>query len=111
MAKILIVDKSFAVGGIQTSLINMVKELKNKHEITVLMFHNGGTLKNRFPEDVKIVEPCFLMRLHGMSAADAREKGIFTYGMRILTGIFDRVFTNRFSIWFAVLFQKKQAKQ
>ena len=107
MGKILIVDKSFAVGGIQTSLINMVKELKDQYEITVLMFHNGGTLKNRFPEDVKIIEPCFLMRLHGMTAAEAREKGIFTYGMRILTGIFDRVFTNRFSIWVALLFRKK----
>ena len=107
MAKILIVDKSFAVGGIQTSLINMVKELKDKHEIEVLMFHDGGTLKNRFPEDVRIIEPCFLMRLHGMTAADAKKKGILTYGMRILTGIFDRLFTNRFSIWFALLFQKK----
>ena len=107
MAKILIVDKSFAVGGIQTSLINMVKELKDKHEITVLMFHNSGTLKNRFPEDVKVIEPCFLMRLHGMTAAEAKKKGIFTYGMRILTGVFDRVFTNRFSIWFALLFQKQ----
>ncbi|MBR6632984.1 MAG: glycosyltransferase [Clostridia bacterium] len=107
MAKILIVDKSFAVGGIQTSLINMVKELKNKHSIDVLMFHNGGMLKNRFPEDVNVIEPCFFMRLHGMMAADAKKKGIFTYGMRILTGIFDRIFTNRFSIWFALLFQKK----
>ncbi|MBE6701166.1 MAG: glycosyltransferase [Ruminococcaceae bacterium] len=107
MAKIIIVDKSFAVGGIQTSLINMVKELKNKHEIDVLMFHNGGTLKSRFPEGVNIIEPCFLMRLHGMTAADARKKSIFTYGMRILTGIFDRLFTNRFSIWVALLFQKK----
>ncbi len=107
MARILIVDKSFAVGGIQTSLINMVKELKNKHEIDVLMFHNGGILKSRFPEDVNIIEPCFLMQLHGMTAADAKKKGILTYGMRIVTGIFDRLFTNRFSIWFALLFQKK----
>ena len=107
MAKILIVDKSFAVGGIQTSLINMVKELKDKHEIEVLMFHDGGVLKNRFPEGVKIIEPGYLMRIHGMTAAEARKKGIFTYGVRIITGIFDRLFTNRFSIWFALLFQKK----
>ena len=107
MAKILIVDKSFAVGGIQTSLINMVKELKDKHEIDVLMFHNGGILKNRFPKGVKIIEPCFLMKLHGMTAADAKKKGLFTYLMRMITGVFDRIFTNRFSIWFALLFQKK----
>ena len=40
--KILIVDKSFAVGGIQTALINMVKELKDTYDITVLMFNNDG---------------------------------------------------------------------
>ena len=106
MARILIVDKSFAVGGIQTSLINMVKEMKDKHEIDVLMFHNGGILKNRFPDGVKIIEPSFLMRLHGMTASEAKKKGFFTYVMRMLTGVFDRLFTNRFSIWFALLFQK-----
>lgn len=107
MAKILIVDKSFAVGGIQTSLINMVKELKCEHEIEVLMFHNQGTLKNRFPKNVKVIEPCFLMRIHGMTAAEAKKEGLFTYFVRILTGIWDYIFTNRFSIWFALLFQKK----
>ncbi len=107
MSKILIVDKSFAVGGIQTSLINMVKELKDKHDVEVLMFNNQGTLKSRFPKDVKVIEPCFLMRLHGMTAAEAKKKGFFTYALRMLTGIFDRIFTNRFSIWFALLFQKK----
>ena len=107
MAKILIVDKSFAVGGIQTSLINMVKEIKDKHEVEVLMFHDGGILKSRFPEGVKIIEPSFLMKLHGMSAETAKKQGIFTYFMRIITGVFDRLFTNRFSIWFALLFQKK----
>lgn len=105
--KILIVDKSFAVGGIQTALINMVKELKNVYDITVLMFYNDGILKNRFPDDVKIIEPCYLMKLHGMSISDAKKKNIATYILKSVTGAWDRLFTNAFSIWFALMFQKK----
>jgi len=105
--KILIVDKSFAVGGIQTALINMVKELKDTYDITVLMFNNDGVLKNRFPADVKIIEPCYLMKLHGMSIGEAKKKSLATYFFKAVTGVCDRVFTNAFSIWFALLFQKK----
>lgn len=105
--KVLIVDKSFAVGGIQTALINMVKELKDTCDITVLMFNNDGVLKNRFPNDVKIIEPCYLMKLHGMSISDAKRKNLATYILKAVTGAWDRVFTNTFSIWFALMFQKK----
>lgn len=105
--KILIVDKSFAVGGIQTALINMVKELKDTYDITVLMFNNDGVLKNRFPADVKIIEPCYLMKLHGMSIGEAKKKGLTTYILKAMIGACDRVFTNSLSVWFALLFQKK----
>ena len=105
--KVLIVDKSFAVGGIQTALINMVKALKDTYDITVLMFHNDGVLKNRFPDDVKIIEPSYLIKLHGMSIGDAKKKGFVTFALKAVTGIWDRVFTNCFSVWFALLFQKK----
>ena len=91
--KILIVDKSFAVGGIQTALINMVKELKDTYDITVLMFNNEGVLKNRFPADVKIIEPCYLMKLHGMSIGEAKKKSLTTYILKAMTGACDRVFT------------------
>ena len=107
MKKILIVDKSFVVGGIQTALINMVKELKKYYAVDVLMLYDKGVLKKHFPDDVKIINPCFLMRIHGMSLADAKEEGKLVYFIRFLTGLFDKCFTNRFSIWFAMLFQKK----
>lgn len=107
MKKILIIDKSFAVGGIQTSLINMVKALKDKYEIDVLMFHNKGTLKKHFPEDVNIITPKFLMRLHGMGLKESKSEGKFVYLMRCLTAVFDRIFSNRLSLRFAMFFEKK----
>lgn len=107
MKKVLIIDKSFAVGGIQTALINMVKALKDTYEIDVLVFHNAGVLKKHFPEDVRIIEPTYLLRLHGMGASEAKEHGAVTFCVRNLMGIFNRIFTNRLSLWFAMLFQKK----
>ena len=107
MKKILIVDKSFAVGGIQTALINMVKELKKKYDVDVLMFYNNGVLKKYFPDDVKIIEPFFLLKVHGMNVSDAKSESLGFFLLRLLTGVFDKCFTNRFSIWFAILFQQK----
>ncbi|MBO5147185.1 MAG: glycosyltransferase [Clostridia bacterium] len=105
--KILLVDKSFAIGGIQSSLINMVKALGDKYEIHVLMFNNNGKLKKFFPKNIKVIEPNFLMRIHGMDVADAKKRGILTYLFRLITGVSDKLFTNRISLWFAMLFQKK----
>ena len=38
MKKILIVNKSFAVGGIQTALSNMLTYLSDKYDIDLLVF-------------------------------------------------------------------------
>ena len=104
--KILLVDKSFAYGGIQTSLINLVDALKDRYDIDVLMFYGEGELKSRFPAGVRLLQPSFFVRLHGMTLADAkRTKNPLVILFRYLFAISDKLFTNRLSVAFSLLFQ------
>ncbi len=105
--KILIVDKSFEVGGIQSSMINMVNELKDEYDIDICVFNNSGKLKERLDKSIKVFEPSFLFKMCGIGQKESREKGMIIYALRTAIGIFNRIFTNRLYISLACLFQKK----
>lgn len=105
--KILLINKSFTVGGIQSSMINFINEAKNYFDIDLCVFYDNGQLKDRLSTDVKIIKTNKLLQLHGMYLTDAKKKGIFTYLFRLFLGAFDKIFTNKFFFDFALLFQKK----
>lgn len=104
--RILIVDKSFAFGGIQTSLLNLTAALKDCYEFDILVFHNAGGLKARVPEGVRVITPSFQVRLHGMGVRDALQtKNPFIIVPRLLYGVSDKLFGNRLSFAFSLFFQ------
>ncbi len=104
--KILFVNKSFAVGGIQSSLINIINALKDDYDIDVCVFDNNGQLKDRLPEGINIIKTNKLLRLHGMSAVDAKKISFSAYLVRLFLGAFDKLFTNRLFFSFAMMLQK-----
>ena len=104
--KILIVDKSFVVGGIQSSMINLIKSTKDIYDIDLCVFNNEGEFKDRLPKDVRVIKVNPLLRIHGMSVADAKRTGLFYYLLRLLVAAFDRIFTNKLFFSLAMLFQK-----
>ena len=57
MKKILIVNNNLDMGGIQKTLINLLKEIHNDYNVTLLLFSKSGTLLSGVPNDVKIIEP------------------------------------------------------
>ena len=68
--KILIVNKSFELGGIQHALVNMLKALQlinNNIQIDLLIFNNDDVCKNQIPVDIKILKPSLLVKTMGMS--------------------------------------------
>lgn len=104
--KILFVNKSFAVGGIQSSMLNLINAIKDDYDVDVCVFYNGGQLKDRLLEGVRIIKPNKLIQLHGMSVGEAKREGWFTYLFRLFLGAFDKVFTNKIFMSIALLFQK-----
>jgi glycosyltransferase involved in cell wall biosynthesis len=106
--KILIVNKSFAVGGIQTSLINMLKELNDYFEIDLLVFHNEGPLKDKVPPGVSIIKPSMLVSTLGMSLKDLKKcRNPIKVLFRLFATVWTKLFSNSLPIWIALSTQKK----
>lgn len=104
--RILFVNKSFVVGGIQSSMINLINVIKDNYEVDVCVFYNEGQLKDRLPEGIRVIKTNKLLQLHGMSVGEAKKAGVFVYLLRLFLGAFDRLFTNKLFFNLALLLQK-----
>ena len=71
MKKILIVNKSFEVGGIQSALINMANELCEYYEVHLFIYNPTGLLRERLDTRVKVLPSNWRFRCLGMSLKDA----------------------------------------
>ena len=66
MKRILIVNNNLDMGGIQKSLVNLVKELHEEYDITLLLFSKSGSLLREIPENVKIMTPQRVYKILGL---------------------------------------------
>lgn len=108
MKKLLIIDKSFDVGGIQTSLINLCLCLKDYYEIDLLMYYPEGELKGLLPREVKIIEPSWRLETLGMSFSKCMEQGTYKQKcFRIFSIIWTKILDNRLPIHLVTKHQKK----
>lgn len=72
MKKILIVNNNMKVGGVQKSLYNLLWEIHDQYDVTLLLFKKTGIYADRLPENVKILETESLFRLLGISQSECR---------------------------------------
>lgn len=57
MKKILIMTMDLRMGGIEKSLISMLKEIdKSSYDITLLVVNKNGDLQNEIPNNIKVIE-------------------------------------------------------
>lgn len=71
--KILIVNNNLDMGGIQKSLVNLVKEVYMDYDITLLLFSKSGSLLQEIPEEVKIVTPLKAYRILGLDRKELKK--------------------------------------
>lgn len=74
MKKILIVNNNLHIGGVQRALVDLLKEVSGKYEITLALFHPGGALLHEVPEDVTILPIKSAYRYLGLSRYDVQGK-------------------------------------
>lgn len=99
MKKILFVDKSFAIGGIQTSMINMINTLVDYYEVHLYLYNPAGPLRNRLDDRVKIIEPTWRVQTMGMSFSECMKIGTIKQKLfRLLATIWTKIFSNRIPI-------------
>lgn len=88
MKKILFVNNNMEVGGVQKSLYNLLWEIKDDYDITLLLFSAHGEYVDKLPENVKIIEEKSLFRYLGKSqrkykGTDALKRGFFALVSKI----------------------------
>lgn len=112
MKRILIVNNNMHIGGIQKSLVNLLRELcasrEDEYKIDLFLFNNAGELSADIPEEINVIRGNFAVRILGMSHAEAKESGILTFFHRSFWTVITRVFKTRVS--FCVLSHMQSLK-
>ncbi len=105
MKKILIVNKSFGTGGIQSSMVNMANELCKYYQVDLFIYNPEGPMKSRLDEKVNIINACDRLKSLCMPPKQLlRSKHAF-FGC--FARVWSKLFGNEFPINLAI---KKQAK-
>ena len=96
MKKILIVNNNMNIGGVQKALANLLAEISGKYDITLFLFAETGGLMQDIPEEVKVVAANLLLRVLGITHAEAKRAGIFPLLWRGVMVVLTRLFKTRF---------------
>lgn len=106
MKKIVFVSDSFRMGGIQKSLKTLLQSLHyDKYEIYLYLFND--TYLEDLPKEVHTIKSNYLLRTIALTRKEAREKGFFTYMVRMLLALMCKVSSANFVYSFIFLFTKK----
>lgn len=106
MKKIIFVINNLETGGVQSSLINLVKEIHDKYSVTVLSFANKHSYQHLLPPDVQLLEAKSPYRYLGFSQEDLKGKPV-GYIARAFWVILNKLFGRSKVIQFMNLFQKR----
>ena len=106
MKKIIIVNDNLHLGGIQKSLVNMLKEIHDKYEITLLLLNKRGKLLPEIPNDVNVVGACKTISVLGAYKKELKEN-IVRYIWKGILVLFARKISKKFVFQFAGIMQKK----
>ena len=108
--RILIINKSFAMGGIQTSLINMLECIKDFYEIDLLIYHPEGPLKKSVPDSVRVIKPSWRLEALGMSLAHCIKHGTIKQKVfRVIMTIWTKLFSNNLPATIAAKYEPKRS--
>ncbi|MBO5892289.1 MAG: glycosyltransferase [Oscillospiraceae bacterium] len=108
MKRILIVNKGFAIGGIETALVNMANALQKHYQVDLLVFDPTGPVKDRLDEKVNIIQPSWRFNALGMPLKRAiKTKKPFFTAFRLFATIWTKLFDNRLPIDLAIKHQEK----
>lgn len=107
MKKMLIVNKSFAVGGIESAMINMISNLHNDYDIDVCVYYAEGPLKDRVPGYINVIKANPYLEAIGMSFFNCMKNGTIKQKFfRIWSTIWTKIISNKVPIEFALKYQK-----
>ena len=106
MKKLIIVNNNLEIGGVQTSLINLLKEIHADYEITLLLFHEKEGYRALLPSDVRIETVKSPIKHLGMSKKDTKGRPL-RFLSRAIWVTLTRLLGRRSAVRLMLLFQKR----
>ena len=70
--RIIIVNNNLHIGGVQKALVNLLWNIREKYDITLLLFHPEGAYMSQLHPEVKVITPDSGYRYLGMPGSDAK---------------------------------------
>lgn len=105
MKRILFVINNLETGGVQKSLLNLLKEINKFYDVTLLSFFGNAAFERELPKNVKLIVIKSPFKHLGMSKKDLNN--IFLYLSRIVWVVLTKIFGRSFVIRLMGIFQKK----
>lgn len=96
MKKLIICINNLEIGGIQKSLIGLLKQINNRYNITLFCINPAGEYIKDIPQNVKFVSAGKFLLASELGLKEARRRGFICFATRILCLIFSKVFGKRF---------------
>ena len=106
MKRILIVNNNLDMGGIQKSLVNLVKEIHKEYDITLLLFSKSGSLLQEIPKSVKIITPLKAYRILGLEKKDLKKYPLL-FVLKAVLLAYSKISSRRSAMRLLGLFQKR----
>ena len=70
MKKLLIVNNNLHIGGVQKALVSLLWNIRDRYDITLLLFYRGGELLQELPPEVRVACAGGAWRYLGMTRTD-----------------------------------------
>lgn len=108
MKKVLIVNKSFETGGIQSSMVNMANALAERCQVDLFLYNPQGPMRERLDSRVTVLPVSWRFRAVGMSwkqALGTKDARIILY--KILISLWTKLCSNQLPIRDAIAHQDK----
>lgn len=105
MKRILIVNNNMHIGGVQKALVNLLWCIRERYDITLLLFHKGGECLKDIPPEVKVITADSAYRYLGMTKYDKVSR--YQSLMRSFFAGITRIFGRRYAVALMAMGQKK----
>lgn len=95
MKKIIIVIGHLRIGGVAKALIELLRNIENKYDITLLCFDHEGSLFSDIPQHVKILPTNHLLELTERSASQMKQAGIIYFFLRYVFAFITKIISKK----------------
>lgn len=106
MKSIIFVINNLQTGGVQISLINLLKEIQKDYDVTVLSFYCKEEYRKLLPDHVRLIGVNSPFRYFGVSQGELRGKPV-QYVIRAFWATLTKLFGRSFTIKLMSVFQRK----